>query len=169
MKDTLEILNQMVADGVIKQYAIGGAIGAIYYLEPFETSDVDVFVDLEVDARDLAILEPIYDYLRRAGYEADREFINIEGVLVQFLPSFSPLTDEAIDQANTIEFSHVQTRIMRPEHLVAIMVATGRTKDYLRINMFLRQQAVDIGILRHVLERHHLAEKWETNAYRFES
>jgi hypothetical protein len=40
------ILNQMEAEGVIGRYAIGGAIGAIFWLEPFQTKDLDVFVVL---------------------------------------------------------------------------------------------------------------------------
>lgn len=169
MKETLEVLNRMVADGVLKEYAIGGAIGAIYYLEPFETSDLDVFVQVNIEGSDLRILEPIYDYLRQAKYEPEAEFINIEGTQVQFLPSYSPLIDEAIERAQTIEFDEVQSRIMRPEHLVAIMIDTGRAKDYLRINMFLRQGAVDMPLLKPVLERHNLLEKWEANAHRFDS
>jgi hypothetical protein len=167
MKETLKVLNQMVKEGVIVQYAIGGAIGAIYYLEPFETSDLDVFVHLQADGNELAILEPIYVYLHEAGYKEEQEFIQIEGVPVQFLPSFNPLTDEAIDQAQTIDFDGVQTRIMRPEHLMAIMVDTGRLKDYLRINMFLEQSAVDRESLMNVLERHNLLEKWQANEHRF--
>jgi hypothetical protein len=157
----------MVAAGVIEQYAIGGAIGAIYYLEPFETSDLDVFVHLGGEGNELAPLEPIYSYLREAGYEGEGEFIRIEGLPVQFLPSFNQLTDEAIDQAQEIKFDEVQSRIMRSEHLVAIMVATGRAKDYLRINMFLEQQAVDRELLMSVLERHSLLEKWQANLHRF--
>ena len=34
MKEAIKILNEMVADGVINDYAIGGAMGATFYLEP---------------------------------------------------------------------------------------------------------------------------------------
>ena len=44
MKETLDLINQMQADGVIGKYAIGGAVGAMLYLEPAATLDVDVFV-----------------------------------------------------------------------------------------------------------------------------
>ena len=42
MKKTLELINQMQADGVISHYAIGGEAGATFYLEPAATLDVDV-------------------------------------------------------------------------------------------------------------------------------
>jgi hypothetical protein len=32
MKNTLEVINQMQRDGVIGRYAIGGAVGATFYL-----------------------------------------------------------------------------------------------------------------------------------------
>jgi hypothetical protein len=34
MEKTLRVLNRMVKDGVIEQYAIGGAVAAIFYVEP---------------------------------------------------------------------------------------------------------------------------------------
>ena len=34
IQDVIVMLNQMEHDGVIKRYAIGGAVGATFYLEP---------------------------------------------------------------------------------------------------------------------------------------
>jgi hypothetical protein len=56
---------------------------------------------------------------------------------------------------------------MLPEHLVAIMLATGRAKDYLRINMFLEQDAVDMEQLMSVLDRYDLLENWQANLHKF--
>ncbi len=44
MKTTFALLNRMQADGIIGSYAIGGAVGATFYLEPVATLDVEVFV-----------------------------------------------------------------------------------------------------------------------------
>lgn len=169
MKETLKVLNRMVRAGVIGQYAIGGAVAAIYYLEPFDTLDLDIFVQLEVSApvSEFTILAPIYEFLSAHGYKAKGEFVSIEGMPVQFLPVFNPLTDEAVSKAKPIKYARVTTRIMRPEHLVAIMLATGRPKDYLRIAMFLEQGTVNQRSLKAVLRRHGLAEKWKENEYRF--
>lgn len=169
MKETFKVLNRMVKAGVIEDYAIGGAIAAIYYLEPFETSDLDIFIRVRAPGSELMILAPIYDYLLRQGYKAKGEFIEIEGFPVQFLPVFNPLTDEAVSTARAIKFARVSTRIMRAEHLVAIMLDTGRTKDYLRINMFLEAGAVNLRSLKAVLKRHNLTEKWTANEYKFKS
>ncbi len=167
MKETLQILNRMVAGGVISEYAIGGAVGAIYYLEPFDTADIDIFVQIETSGSELMILAPIYKYLTEQGYEAAGEFVHIEGFPVQFLPIFNPLTEEAVREAQTIMYDSVPTRIMRAEHLVAIMLDTGRLKDYLRINMFLEQGVVDMRLLNAVLRRYGLMGKWRDNEYRF--
>lgn len=89
MKETLKLLNRMVRDGVIEEYAIGGAVAAIYYLEPFDTADLDVFVQVNAASSDLMILAPIYQYLTERGYEAGGEFVHVEGLPVQSRPSLT--------------------------------------------------------------------------------
>ena len=76
----------MVADGAIEQYAIGGAVAAIYYLEPFDTAELNVFVVLRGTGEGLMPLTPIYDYLSRQGFSTEGEFLNLEGLPVQILP-----------------------------------------------------------------------------------
>ena len=44
MKEIFAVLNQTVRDGALENYAVAGAIGAMFYVEPFSTQDVDVFV-----------------------------------------------------------------------------------------------------------------------------
>ena len=167
MKETLKVINELVKDGAIVTYAIGGAVAAIYYLEPFDTADLEVFVQVSAAGRDLMILTPIYEHLIARGYKAKGESIYVEGMPVQFFPVFNPLTEEAVRRAQTIKYARVTTRIMRPEHLVAIMLDTGRPKNYLRISMFLEQGAVNMRSLNAVLRRHGLTKKWTDNEYRF--
>jgi hypothetical protein len=167
LKETLKVINRMVKNGVIKEYAIGGAVAAIYYLEPFDTADLDVFVQVQTMGSVVMILAPIYQYLTERGYKPKGEFIYIEGLPVQFLPVFNPLTEEALEKAQPIRYARTTTRIMRAEHLVAIMLDTGRPKDYLRISMFLEQGAVDMRRLNAVLRRHRLLKKWQENEARF--
>ena len=42
MKQVFRVLNDMVRDGAIPNYAIGGAIGAVFDVESFSTQDLDV-------------------------------------------------------------------------------------------------------------------------------
>jgi hypothetical protein len=65
MKETLRVLNELEQSGVIGRYAIGGAVGAIFYMEPFLTYDLHVFVALPATGRALLTL----DVLRRHGLE----------------------------------------------------------------------------------------------------
>jgi hypothetical protein len=69
MKKTVEVINNMQAAGVIARYAIGGAIGALNYLEAMTTQDIDIFVSLAASKSQLiATFQPIYDYLKSSGY-----------------------------------------------------------------------------------------------------
>jgi len=49
---------------------------------------------------------------------------------------------------------------MSPEHLVAIMLQTGRPKDYVRVARFLEADAFNREVLRQILERHELKKAW---------
>jgi hypothetical protein len=85
LKATIELINQMQADGVIAHYAIGGAVGATFYLEPAATLDVDVFVLLSHPGGALISLTPIYEYLKARGGVEDKEHIVLGDWPVQFL------------------------------------------------------------------------------------
>jgi hypothetical protein len=166
VKATLEVINQMQADGVIGQYAIGGAVGATFYLEPAATVDLDVFVTLPVSGT-LLSLAPIYTYLKaRGGVEQD-EYIILGGWPVQFLPLADGLDEEAVENSVAVIVEGVGTRIMTAEHLAAIALRTGRAKDHNRVLQFMEQNAVDRKKLRGILERHGLAAKWKQFEHKY--
>ncbi len=159
MEKTLEIINRMEAEGRIGRYAIGGAIASIFYVEPFATFDLDIFFAVDLSGG-LVMMTPVYDYLAAAGYEAKGEAINIEGWPVQFIPTYNPLAAEAVEQAVGIKFKGTPTRVLSAEHLVAIMVQTGREKDYARAARFLEEGVINVERLTDILSRHGLADKW---------
>ncbi|MCI0541193.1 MAG: hypothetical protein L0Z50_38820 [Verrucomicrobiales bacterium] len=100
IKDTIAAINLMQADGIIQRYAIGGAVGATFYLEPIATVDVDVFVSLQSEAGSLLVSpEPLFDYLKARGGSMDGEYIIVAGWPVQFLPAANALVAEALEQA----------------------------------------------------------------------
>ncbi len=152
----------MVKDGVIEQYAIGGAVAAIFYIEPINTNDLDIFFHVKDPSAGLDILAPLYEYLSDLGYKGQGDSIDIEGWPVQFLPIFNPLLEEAVEQAREVTFHRTKTRVMQAEHLVAIMLQTGRLKDHARIAQFIEHNAVDQERLDSILIRHGLVKKWET-------
>ena len=168
MEKTLRVINRMETDGVIGRYAIGGAVAAIFYIEPFTTYDLDIFFAADIPGG-LITLTPIYGYLARKGYEAEGEAVNIEGWPVQFLPTYNPLVAEAVEQAVEIKFKRTRTRVMSAEHLVAVMLQTGRPKDHARAAEFLEEGVVDVARLTDILSRHGLTDKWQEFADEFGS
>ena len=165
MEATLQVLNELECEGVISRYAIGGAVGAIFYMEPFLTFDLDVFVLLPQTSGGLLTLAPIYESLKRRGCEEEGECLLVEGMPVQFLPANNPLLEEALTEARETRYAETVTRVLRPEHLAAIMIQTGRDKDRQRFAAFMQQVELDADYLREALERHQLTErfnKWKS-------
>ena len=168
MKATLEAINQMQADGVIGKYAIGGAVGATFYLEPAATLDVDVFVMVPAaSSGTLLSLAPIYEYLKARGGFEEGEHIVVEGWPVQFLPPSDDLELEALAEAVPTTVEEVSTWVVTAEHLAAIAMRTGRPKDHLRILQLLEQNVVDRKKLQIIIERHNLTRKAEQFESRF--
>jgi hypothetical protein len=167
MKETLEVINRMEADGVIGKYAIGGAVGASFYLEPIATVDVDIFVELPLTQSSLVTVGPIYDYLSKAGARIENEYVVVGEWPVQFLPVANELQREALQQARDIDVDGTATRILLSEHLVAIALETGRLKDQTRILQFLSEKMVDLSRLMDLFKRHGLLQKWQAFEQRF--
>jgi hypothetical protein len=159
MKETLSEINALRAAGIIGQSAIGGAMGATFYLEPISTYDLDIFVLFESPPLILT-LTPIYDFLRGRGHEPEGDAISVCGWPVQFLPAESPLLREAVEQAVTVDFEGVPTRVMTAEHLTAIALQTGRGKDFSRILAFIESGRLDGGKLSAILHGHSLSAAW---------
>lgn len=169
IEKTIAVINQMTADGVIENYALGGATAVIFYTEPIATQDIDVFVHVGNTESVLMQFQPLFDYLTRRGYEIKGEHIYIEGFPVQFLPIAKDLIHEAVTEANEFLLDNdVTVRVMTPEHLTAIMLDTGRLKDYLRIGVFLQHDVVNLEKLQNILNKYNLAQKWKENINRFQ-
>jgi hypothetical protein len=160
MEKTLEVLNALERDQVIGRYAIGGAMGATFYVEPLLTFDLDVFIVLPQSEGGLLTLSPLYAALRERGYHEDGECVLIEGVPVQFLPAYNLLLEEALEQAASTRYEQTPTRILRAEHLIAICVQTGRDKDRQRVRTFLEQATLERALLKDILQRHGLEAKF---------
>ena len=166
MKRTFQVLNDMVRDGIIENYAIAGAIGATFYVEPFATQDIDALVIMPETQEGLINAIPGWDYLKKRGYTEIRgEAIVVEDWPLQFVPVSDALEEEAYLNAEVFSLGETSVRVVLAEHLVAIMLKVGRAKDLARIAMFLSQDAVDRETLLDIIKRHGLEDKWE----RFES
>jgi hypothetical protein len=160
LKAALSALNQLIASRVIERYAIGGAIGAAFYIQAMQTEDVDAFVVVASSSRSLLVsLGPIYEALQKLGGQVEREYVRFGVWPLQILTDATALISEAIREAVDVEFEGVQTRVFRAEHLCAIALDTGRAKDYARVTMFLEQGEVDLRALERLAERYGLWER----------
>ncbi|MEO8439933.1 MAG: hypothetical protein ABI540_06885 [Spartobacteria bacterium] len=154
LADVLRAANDLVTAGLIEDYALGGALAAIYYVEPFFTYDADiVFVAAEKGLT--AGLPAIYAHLQERGWQVEREHLLVHGFPVQFLAA-SGLTEEAVREARTIEYEGVPAKLFRPEHIIAIAASVGRHKDLARIEQLLEQAEIDRTLLDEILCRHSL-------------
>ena len=160
MQRTLAILNELEAAGLVERYAIGGALAAFFYAEAVVTEDLDAFVLLKISSG-LVTLTPIYDFLKQRGATEEREHLWLAGTLVQVIPAYDTLTEEAVREAVEKTVGQVSTRVMRVEHLLAIALKTGRAKDHTRIALLLEEAEVDESRLREILTRHQLQDRWE--------
>lgn len=161
MGRTLQILNELERDGVLNRYAIGGPMGATFYVEPLLTFDLDIIVLLPETKAGLLPLTPLYDALRAKGYTEEGECVVIEGVPVQFLPAYNALIEEALREACEMPYQTTSTRVLQVEHLLAICLQTGRAKDRERVRILREQTTLDLEYLAVVLRRHQLEGRWK--------
>lgn len=163
MQKVCDVLEELVREGLIKGYAIGGATAAGFHGEPLATRDVDVFVFLEPASGSMLVtLESLYKRLAHMGFfEFDQEALIIHNLPVQFLTASTGLETEAVEQAVSVEWKDGRMRVMRPEHLAAIAISVGRPKDRARVVYLLALPGFDRTSFSDILTRHALHENWQ--------
>ena len=154
LADVLRAANELVSVGIIKDYALGGALATIYYTEPFTTYDADI-VFVASDKTLNAGIPAIYSHLQSKGWRIEREHLLVKEFPVQFLAA-SGLTEEAVREAKQIEFEGVPAKVFRSEHIIAIAASVGRHKDLARIEQLMTQATIDRARLDDILRRHNL-------------
>jgi hypothetical protein len=159
MEKALKIINELKKRRIIKDYAIGGGIAVIYYVEPILTYDLDIFF-LPKEEGILDILSPLYSFLKRKGYKEDKEHMIIEGIPVQFLPAHNQLIKQAFKNVFETKYKGTKTRVIKPEYLIAIMVQTFRPKDRERIIKMLDEAEIDRTLLERILKKYKLYSKF---------
>jgi hypothetical protein len=162
IQDVLVMLNQLQDNSVIARYAIGGAVGATFYLEPVSTLDVDVFIAFKPESGSILVSPlPIFDYLKQFGCKMEGEYIVIGGWPVQFLPADAPLLKDALAQAVESDVEGTPARVFTAEHLAAIALQTGRAKDKARLLQFIESGVLDSERFQALIARHQLSDGWK--------
>lgn len=154
LADVLRAANGLVEAGLIEAYALGGALAAIYYVEPFATYDADIFF-IPADKGLSASVPAIYEHLESLGWQVKGEHLLLKEFPVQFL-AVQGLTEEAVREAQRIEYEGVPAKVFRAEHIVAIAASVGRLKDLARIEQMIQQADLDKTLLDKILRAHNL-------------
>ena len=166
MKELAQLLVAMRDAGVVQDYAVFGAIAQMRYTEPIATLDADVLVAVPASDR-LDVLGAIYEFCAERGYRSEGEAVQVGAWPAQFVPVFSPLTREAMEQAETVDFEGVPLRVVRADHLAVIALSVGRSKDAARILSLLEAGAVARSRIGELAALHGLTEEWRRFEERF--
>lgn len=159
MQAVCDILEQLLLEGILSRYAVGGATAAGFHGEPLATRDVDVFVFLDPL---LVTLDPVFRRLDELGFnEFEEEGLLIHGFPVQFLSAAPGLEAEAVEQAMIVEWEDHRLRVMRPEHLAVIALTVGRPKDRARLVYLVELPDFNNESFRQILTRYQLFDRWQ--------
>lgn len=166
MRELAQLLNEMQQAGVIRDYALFGAIAQMRYTEPVATLDAEILVAFPApDCIDA--LSSIYEFCAARGYRPEGEAIRVGAWPAQFVPAFSPLTKEAMEQAAAADFEGVPCRVVQADHLAVIALSVGRAKDFTRVLALLESGATTRESISILASRHGLADAWQRFEKRF--
>ncbi|MCB4755817.1 MAG: hypothetical protein LHV69_02370 [Elusimicrobia bacterium] len=166
MKELAQLLNEMLAAGVIENYALFGAVAQMRYTEPIATIDADLLIAVP-SQKGLDILSGVYEFCSKKGYQTEGEAIKVGAWPVQFMPAFSPLTREAMEQAEVADFEGVPLRVVRADYLALIALSVGRPKDFTRILALLESGSIKREDIGKLAGRFGLSEAWKRFGKRF--
>ena len=156
----------MTEAGVITGHAVFGAMAQMRYTEPVATLDVDVLVEVADPSR-LDVLSPIYEFCRSRGFTVEGECLRVGAWPVQFIPVFSPLTTEALRQAQETSFEGAPIRVIGAGHLAAIALSVGRGKDFARVLALLESGSTTSQAVEDLVKQHGLSAAWQRFQTRF--
>ncbi len=138
--DAIRRLNDLKQRGLIRDYAVIGAVAATAYVEPVLTQDVDVVVLVDSD-------DEFWETYRRVGDAAegiDGMHHILGGRPVQMFPStIKPIYRDTLTAARQTRIGDAMVKVASPEHLVALALGAFRYKDKLRIAELLELQGTD--------------------------
>jgi hypothetical protein len=159
VENTLKVIRELKEKKMIRDFAIGGGVAVLYYTEPILTYDLDIFF-IPAEER-LDVLSPIYEYLKKKGYQPQGEHVIIEGVPVQFIPVYNELVQAAVQNSIRANYGRIKTQVVSLEYLVAIMLQVNRAKDRERIIKIFEETDVNLKVLGGILKKFNLTGKYD--------
>lgn len=162
MKKTLQILNNLVTNGIIKEYAIAGGMAQFYYIEPSVTYDLDLIVNLNLTDNPLTPLTELYKWANDNNFKTEGEHIILGGIPVQFLLPYNDLIAEALKNKKQISLFDEITYILGAEYLMAILLQKGRPIDRERLLRFFDEVDYDKNLFQNLIIRFNLLTEYES-------
>lgn len=166
MKEVAELLNKMMDNGIINDYAVFGAVAQMRYTEAVSTMDADILVALP-DDNGLDLLSPIYSFCSKCGYEPEGEAILVGDWPVQFIPVFDDLTRKALAEAESGVIDDIPLKVVSAEFLALMALKTGRAKDYARVLALMESNSITREKIAQMSAANNLLEQWSRFEKRF--
>ncbi len=165
----IKVINELKEKGLIKDFAIGGGVAAIAHVAPINTDDLDVIFEPKANGIDL--LQPIFDYLRKKGYDFEKitdekgnvrkgEHIVIEGTPTQFIVPTNDLLAGAFNDTELKSIGEIKVKILKAEYLIAIYLGLQRSKDKIKLIALLEQAKLNDDLLKQILKDNNLEDKY---------
>ena len=162
IREVIKMVNQMQADGVIERYAVGGAVGATFYLEPVATLDVDIFIAFQPEEGSLIVSpKPIFDYLKARGGTMEGNTSSL--VVGRFNSSRPPdRWGRRLSRRPWNPMSMARLRAYSlPNTSPPSRSRPRRAKDKARLLQFIEAGALDAARFQAILVRHGLVHAWQ--------
>jgi hypothetical protein len=157
--DVIVAIEDLIERGLVNNYAVFGAVAQAFWDEAIPTFDLDVLVLLNGPQGLLVDLGPLYRWAEENNYAVEGEHIVIGDIPVQFVPAPTPLHEEAVQNAATLDFSGTPLRVVRPEYLIAAWLQppanTSVRKE--RAARLRESQEIDPELLNGLLVRYGLS------------
>jgi hypothetical protein len=160
MRELIELIDEMLRENIVQNYAVFGALAQMRYTEAVVTMDADILVGVENDS--IAVLSPIYAFCKDRGYLPEGEAIRVGAWPVQFIPAFDALSRDAMEHAEPGDIDGLNVRVVRADYLAAMALKVGRAKDKLRILALLENAAVTPAEIEKLAKQYQLEEQWTT-------
>ncbi len=158
MRELIQLIDEMLNAGVLKNYAIFDALAQMRYTEAVVTMDADILIGVEDEG--LAVLSPIYAFCKDRGYLPEGEAIRVGSWPAQFIPVFDDLSKDAMESAERDDIDGLRVRVVRADYLAVMALKVGRAKDRLRILALLESEATTIENIAKLAKQYNLLDRW---------
>jgi len=160
-ENIIDLLNDLKKNKLISDYVLGGSVALTYYTQPnIPTNDIDIFITPKNNST-IFNISPIYDYLKNNyGAIEQKEWIEINGIPIQFLSPDIGLHGEAFKNAQKKKSGGKEFKIFSLEYLIAIMLLLSNKKYKARLEQLIDENNFDIKKLEPILKKYNLLHKW---------